>query len=106
VAEKRRMQAVKPSYADRRPLELTAEEAHEIWGHPSAKVISKLEQGVDGVKVKEGTVYICQFFATSKLRESTRAWLFLNDVIEIIPLFRLFCLLNCSHHCLLPCPLH
>jgi hypothetical protein len=55
AAEKRRMQAVKPSYADRQPLKLTAEEAHEIWGHPSAKVISKLEQGVDGVKVKEGT---------------------------------------------------
>jgi hypothetical protein len=30
AAEKRRMQAVKPSYADRRPLELSAEEAHEI----------------------------------------------------------------------------
>ncbi|KAG9376857.1 hypothetical protein A1F94_012457 [Pyrenophora tritici-repentis] len=30
--------------------------AHEIWGHPSAKVISKLEQGVDGVKIKEGTI--------------------------------------------------
>ncbi|KAA8617707.1 hypothetical protein PtrV1_09214 [Pyrenophora tritici-repentis] len=56
AAEKRRIQAVKPSYADRRPLELTAEEAHEIWGHPSAKVISKLEQGVDGVKIKEGTI--------------------------------------------------
>jgi hypothetical protein len=55
AAEKRRMQAVKPSYADRRPLELTAKEAHEIWGHPSSKVISKLEQSVDGVKVKEGT---------------------------------------------------
>jgi hypothetical protein len=55
AAAKRRMQAVKPSYADRRPLELTAEEAHEIWGHPSAKVISKLEQSADGVKVKEGT---------------------------------------------------
>jgi hypothetical protein len=55
ATEKRRMQAVKPSYADRRSLELTGEEAHEIWGHPSAKVISKLEQGVDSVKVKEGT---------------------------------------------------
>jgi hypothetical protein len=30
AAEKRRMQAVKPSYTDRQPLELTAEEAHEI----------------------------------------------------------------------------
>jgi hypothetical protein len=29
AAEKRRMQAVKPLYADRRPLELTAEEAHD-----------------------------------------------------------------------------
>jgi hypothetical protein len=55
AVEKRRTQAVKPSYAERRPLELTAEEAHEILGHPSAKVISKLEEGVDGVKVKEGT---------------------------------------------------
>ncbi|PZD22874.1 hypothetical protein A1F96_10756, partial [Pyrenophora tritici-repentis] len=56
AAEKRRIQAVKPSYADRRPLELTAEEAHEIWGHPSAKVISKLEHSIDGVKIKEGTI--------------------------------------------------
>jgi hypothetical protein len=55
AAGKRRMQAVKPSYANRRPLELTAEEAHEIWGHPSAKVISKLEQGVNGVEIEEGT---------------------------------------------------
>jgi hypothetical protein len=46
---------VKPSYAERRQLKLTAEEAHEILGYPSAKVISKLEEGVDGVKVKEGT---------------------------------------------------
>jgi hypothetical protein len=30
AVEKRRTQAVKPSYADRRLLELTAEEAHEI----------------------------------------------------------------------------
>jgi hypothetical protein len=55
ATEKRRMQAVKPLYADRQPLKLTAEEAHEIWGHPSAKVISKLKQGVDSVKIKEGT---------------------------------------------------
>jgi hypothetical protein len=55
AVEKRRMQAVKPSYANCQPLELSAKEAHEIWGHSSAKVISKLEQGVDGVKVREGT---------------------------------------------------
>jgi hypothetical protein len=46
---------VKPLYADHQPLELTAEEAHDIWGHPSTKVISKLEKGVNSVKVKEAT---------------------------------------------------
>jgi hypothetical protein len=55
AAEKRRRQAVKSLSADHQPLELTAEKAHDIWGLPSAKVISKLEQGVDGVKVKEAT---------------------------------------------------
>jgi hypothetical protein len=55
AAERRRKQAGKPSHTEQQPLELTAEEAHEIWGHLSAKVISKLEQGVNGVKVKEGT---------------------------------------------------
>ncbi|KAF1936026.1 hypothetical protein EJ02DRAFT_360099, partial [Clathrospora elynae] len=30
-------------------------EKRRMQGHPSDKVISKLEQGVDGVKVKEGT---------------------------------------------------
>ena len=56
ATEKRRKQAVKPSFAERQPLELTAEEAHEVWGHPSPKTISKLEQAVDGVKIKDGTV--------------------------------------------------
>jgi hypothetical protein len=46
---------VKPLYAKRQPLKLTAEEAYEILGYLSAKVISKLKQGVNSVKVKEGT---------------------------------------------------
>jgi hypothetical protein len=46
---------VKPSYAKRRLLKLTAEEAYKILGYLSAKVISKLKQGIDSVKVKEGT---------------------------------------------------
>jgi hypothetical protein len=55
AAENRRKQAVKPSYAKRRQLKLTAEEAYKILGYLSAKVISKLKEGVDSVKVKEGT---------------------------------------------------
>jgi hypothetical protein len=46
---------VKPSYAKRRQLKLTAEEAYKILGYLSAKVISKLKEGVNSVKVKEGT---------------------------------------------------
>lgn len=56
ATEKRRKQAAKPSFRELRPLELTAEEAHEVWGHPSPKTISKLEQAVDGIKIKDGTV--------------------------------------------------
>ena len=44
----------RPSYAKRPLLEVTAKEAHQIWGHPNVKAVKKLQQAINGVKLKDG----------------------------------------------------
>ncbi|KAK7177641.1 hypothetical protein PSPO01_16313 [Paraphaeosphaeria sporulosa] len=53
-AVEKRKQMAKPSYAERPPLEVTRKEAHQMLGHPSVKAVEKLEQAIDGVKLKDG----------------------------------------------------
>ena len=54
AVEKSRKQMARPSYAERPSLEVTAKEAHQIWGHPNVKAVKKLEQAINGVKLKDG----------------------------------------------------
>ena len=45
---------VKPSYRERKPLELTQAQAHQLLGHASRRAIENLESAVDGIKIVEG----------------------------------------------------
>jgi len=41
----------KPSYEPRKPLQLTPEEAHIMWGHAGRQAIDRLPDSVDGLQL-------------------------------------------------------
>ena len=43
----------KPSYKERKPLEVSSEQAHKLLGHASYEAVSHLPQSVDGVKLSQ-----------------------------------------------------
>ena len=43
----------KPSRDDRKPLVVSQQEAHSLFGHISQKAVAQLERQVDGIKVIE-----------------------------------------------------
>ncbi|KAI0568598.1 hypothetical protein TUN199_11786, partial [Pyrenophora tritici-repentis] len=44
----------KPSYEPRKPLQLTPEEAHIMWGHAGRQAIDRLPDSVDGLQLVDG----------------------------------------------------
>jgi hypothetical protein len=44
----------KPSYKPRKPLQLTPEEAHVMWGHAGRLAIDHLPGSVDGLDLVDG----------------------------------------------------
>ncbi|KAF1931148.1 uncharacterized protein M421DRAFT_2670 [Didymella exigua CBS 183.55] len=44
----------KPSYEPRKPLQITPEEAHIMWGHAGRQAIDRLPDSVDGLQLVDG----------------------------------------------------
>lgn len=44
----------KPSHEPRKPLQLTPEEAHIMWGHAGRKAINHLPESVEGLQLVNG----------------------------------------------------
>ena len=44
----------KPSYEPMKPLQLTPEEAHIMWGHAGRQAIDRLPDSVDGLQLIDG----------------------------------------------------
>ena len=61
----------KPSYEPKKPLQLTPEEAHIMWGHAGRQAIDRLQDSVDGLRLVDGNLALkwkeCEICIQSKL---------------------------------------
>lgn len=89
----------RPSQAPKTAFSITKRNAHQVWGHPSRKVIEVLEKHVDGVSItgEESEESMCQVCAETRLSriisrrpaesKATRAFYRIAiDLVYIVPM--------------------